>query len=1104
MRILKPSPSTATAVLSFLTLFASISTAQQTAGNIRGVVTDPSGAVVPGARVTARQVQIGLSRNVTTSQDGTYLLVELPIGNYRLEASAPGFRSYVQQGISLHVNETLDIPVQLTVGGPEQLIEVFAEAPLIQTAVTSLGKTVFESEIVGLPLNGRSFSQLGTLQPGVAPLSPGLAESGGSLREGQAYAVNGQRPESNHFLIDGANNFNGVDGGFVLKPPVDAIAEFRILTLNADAEFGHSAGSTTNVVTRSGSNDFHGVLWEFLRNDALDARNFFSARTEPLKQNQFGATVGGPLRTDRTFFFGYYEGFRNRQGTTRRSTVPSLAERQGDFSAMCSSGFTGGFCNNPSQQLFNIFTMTPYPSNQLPAVAPLSQNLLKFFPEPNSGTNFHVSTETIRDDNDQFGARLDHNFSPKDSISVRYSFNDGNRFNPLPSSGASIPGFPASEERRAQNIAVQHTRVFSPTAIGVFRVSFLRNRFFFGLRDSQTSHASLGFQYEPSLEAAKGVPFIQVNGYTVVGDPITGPRNTHQNSFDYSGALTWIRGRHEVKFGGGYSHQQINVLQGIATNGFFVFDAFPITNAFASFLAGQPVFFLQGRGDFSRGLRGRALNAYVQDRMKVSRRFTVNYGLRYELPFPYIEVRDRQSLWIPGRQSEVFPGAPVGLLYPGDSGVPRGLIKTFKKGFAPRIGLAWDVTGEADWLITSGYGLFFEPYYTGQGGPLQTPISAPPYLQTLQVSLPNFSNPYGGSPPEPNQFVTPMTNLTLSPDLSLPYAQNWHVNVQHSIGPDLLLSAGYVRTKGTRLPRFIEGNPTVFVPGQSSPQNVDQRRLFSGCTLADPPSACKYASTGLIAGISRSSYNALETSVQMRSHRGISFLASYTLSKTMDDVSSFNMTGSAANPVVGENDLAQNPFDLGAEWGRSHFDARHRFVLSYQWSLPFFRTPSAWYEQAFGNWQLSGIFTGVSGTPFTVFDSRDIALQGGAPEITGFSAQRPDLVNGQDPDSGPRRPENWLNAAAFAPLDPIADAGRFGTAGRNIVDGPGYVNWDFAAYKNIPVGDAKTLQFRAEFFNFLNHTNFRLPDSDVSSPTFNQVRAAMPPRLIQFALKFSF
>jgi hypothetical protein len=1080
---------------------------QQTAGNIRGIVTDPSGAAVPGAPVTARQGETGLSRSTVTDSYGGFRLVELPIGTYRIEVGARGFQTYVREGVSLNVNATLEVPVRLTIGITEQRVEVSADAELIQSTVTSLGKTVFERDVLGLPLNGRNFTQLGMLQPGVAPLTPGLSEAGGSLREGQAYAVNGQRPESNHFLIDGANNFNAVDGGFVMRPPVDAIAEFRILTSSADAEFGHSAGSTTNIVTRSGSNVFHGSLWEFVRNDSLDARNFFASKVEPLKQHQFGGSLGGPLVAEKTFLFGYYEGFRNRQGVTRRSTVPSLLERQGDFSAMCQAGFdSNGFCtdSDPRHQLFNVFAGAPVPYNKLPGASPLPQKLLPLFPEPNSGTNFYVSTETMREATDQFGARLDHYASGRDTVSVRYSFTDGSRFNPLPSSGASVPGFPVEEEHQAQNAAIQETRVFSPDAVGVFRFSFLRNRFFFGQRPNRTAPSSLGFQYEPSLDAAIGPPFIQVNGYTIIGDPITGPRNTYQNSFDSSASLTWNRGRHRIKFGGGYAHQRIDVLQGIATNGFFVFDAFPVTNAFASFLAGQPVFFLQGRGDFSRGLRGNAWNAYVQDSGNVGSRLTLNAGVRYELPLPYTEIHDRQSLWIPGRQSQIRADAPAGLLYPGDAGVPRGLIPTFKTGFAPRVGLAWDPDGSAAWLVTSAYGVFFEPYYTGQGGPLQTPISAPPYLQTLQVRLPNFADPFRGNPPEPNQFVTPMTNLTLSPDLSLPYAQNWHLNVERAIGSSLLLDVGYVGTKGTRLPRFVEGNPTVFVAGQSSPDNVDQRRLYSGCTPASSPSDCVYASTGLIAGVSSSSYHALEASLQARPIHGVSFLASYTLSKSLDDVSSFNMTGSAANPVVGENDLAQNPADLAAERGRSLFDARQRFVISYQWSLPIWRTPQTWYQRLLGNWQLTGIVSMSTGTPFTVFDSRDIALKGGAPEITGFSSQRPDLVSGQDPNAGPRRVDNWFNAAAFAALDPAADAGRYGTAGQNIVDGPGHANWDFGAYKNIAVGESRALQFRAEFFNVFNHANFRLPDSDISSPTFNQIRAALAPRLIQLALKFSF
>ena len=1102
--------------------------AQQITGNIRGTVSDPSGAVVRDATVTAEQVETGLTRTALTDRTGNYLLLELPVGHYRLEVAAKNFQKYVQEGISLNVNETASVPVHLVVGAETQQIQVQADAQLIQSTVTSLGKTVQERELLDLPLDGRNFTQLGLLQPGVVPLTPGLQEAGGSLRDGQAYAVNGQRPESNNFLIDGASNFDGVDGGFVLKPPVDAITEFRILTHNSNAEFGNSLGSTTNIITRSGSNAIHGALWEFLRNDAFDATNFFAKTTEPLKQNQFGATIGGPIRKNKTFFFGYYEGFRNRQGETQGSTVPSLKQRQGDFSEMCINGFdpNSGICNDrqppnppgdpnspPIHQLFNIFANALVPFNQLPFINPLSQNLLSLFPQPNDGLNVFNSTETLQQDSDQFGLRLDHYLSSADAFNFHYLFSNGTRFDPLSPSGASVPGFPIGEDHRAQNFVAQETHNFSPATIGVFRFSYLRNKFLFGERTNHTTPASLGFQYEPSLDLAVGPPFLQVNGYTIVGDPITGPRNTYENAFDYSGSLSWVRGRHDLKFGGGYQRLQINVLQGIATNGFFVFDKFPITDSFASFLFGQPVFFLQGRGDFSRGIRGNSLNGYAQDTYKVSQRLTLNFGLRYELPFPYTEIKNRQTLWIPGRQSKAMPAAPSGLLYPGDPGVPAGLIPTFKKGFAPRVGIAWDPTGSAKWLVTSAYGIFYEPYYTGQGGPLQSPISAPPYLQTAQISLPNFSDPFNGNPPAPGTFATPLTNLTLAPNLPLPYSQDWDLNVQRSLGSDLLLEIGYVGTKGTKLPRFIEGNPAVYIPGVdgsgqpiSTSSNADQRRLYSGCTLADSPSSCVYSSTGLIAGIANSSYNALEASLKKRFSHGISFLASYTYSKSIDDASSFNMTGSAAKPVAGENDLAQNPFDVAAERGRSLFDARHRFVLSYQWGLPFWNQPHNWYQQALGNWQLNGIATLMTGTPFTVFDSNDFSVQGSAPEISGFFSNRPNLVPGQDPNSGPHSPSAWLNRSAFQQIaqDPNSPVQQFGTAGRNIAQGPGYANWDFSAFKNIHIAESKEFQFRAEFFNILNHTNFRLPDSDISSPTFNQILAAQPPRLIQLAMKFLF
>jgi Carboxypeptidase regulatory-like domain/TonB dependent receptor len=1122
-------------------VLASVSAwSQQITANIRGTVSDPTGAVVQSATVTARQVETRLTRTATSDSAGNFLILELPVGHYQLEVAAKGFREYLQGGISLNVNETASVPVHLAVGPEGEKVQVEADAELIQSTVTSLGQAVLEQEIVDLPLNGRNFSQLGTLQPGVMPLTAGLSEAGGSLRAGQPYAVNGQRPESNNFLIDGANNFNGVDGGFVLEPPIDAIEEFRIITHNSNAEFGTSLGSTTNIITRSGSNNFHGALWEFVRNDAFDSTGYLAPSKEPLKQNQFGGSIGGPIRHDKTFFFGFYEGFRNRQGESIGSTVPSVAERGGDFGVLCTSvgghfnaSDPAGLCrdNNqnwlPSGQLFNIFLSQPnqppfsYAQNQMPAPNPsdpssmsqFSLNLLSVFPKPNFGNNVFRSTQTRRDDTDQFGLRVDHYLTAADNLNFRYMYSNGTLFDALSPAGASVPGFPVGEGHRAQNFVAQETHTFSPSMVGVARFSYLRNKFRVDEHINHTPLSSLGFTYSPSLAEAAGPPFIQVNGYTSVGDPITGPRNTYENAFDYSGALSWVRGAHELKVGGGYQDLQINALQGIATNGFFVFVPFPVTDAFASFLWAHPVVFLQGRGDFSREIRGHSFNAYAQDTYKLNRRVTLNYGLRYELPSPYTEIHNRQTLWIPGRQSTVIPSAPAGLLYPGDKGVPAGLIPTDKKAFAPRFGIAIDPTGSAKWLVTSAYGIFYEPYYTGQGGPLQSPISAPPYLQTPQVGLAfnfNFADPFNGNPPIAGQFATPLTNLTLSPNLPLPYTQDWDLNVQHSFSKDLLFEIGYVGTKGTHLPRFIEGNPAIYIPGKVNGQpistsgNADQRRLYSGCTLAQNSPPCQYSSTGLIAGIADSSYNALEASLRKRFSRGVSFLASYTWSKSIDDASSFNMTGSAAKPVAGENDLAQDPFNLAAERGRSLFDARHRFVLSYQWSLPFFKDAHGFKGNALGGWQLNGIGTVMSGTPFTVFDSNDVSVQGSAPEITGFSANRPNLVAGQDPNAGPHSPNNWLNLNAFQRItqDPNSPVQQFGSAGRNIAQGPGYANWDFSAFKNIRLTERKELQFRAELFNLLNHTNLRLPDSDISSSTFNQILEAQPPRLVQFALKF--
>jgi hypothetical protein len=429
--------------------------------------------------------------------------------------------------------------------------------------------------------------------------------------------------------------------------------------------------------------------------------------------------------------------------------------------------------------------------------------------------------------------------------------------------------------------------------------------------------------------------------------------------------------------------------------------------------------------------------------------------------------------------------------------------------------LAWDPLGDGKTVISAAYGMFYEPYYTGQGGPLQDPISAPPYLKTRQVSFPvnSFAYPFHEADPFGEAFPEPMTLLVVNQNLHLPYAQDWNLNVQRSLGADWLFQIGYVGTTGVRLPRLIEGNPTVYIPGVdgddkpiSTTNNVNQRRIHSGCTLADSPDSCVYASVGEIAGISNSNYHALETSLRKRFGHGLSFLASYTWSKSLDDVSSFNITGSAAQQVAGENDLAQDPNNLAAERGRSMFDARNRFVLSYQWSIPYLQNSHTWYGHAFGDWQLNGILTAMSGTPFTVYDSNDVSLQGSAPEISGFSSNRPNVVS--DPNSGPRTAAEWFNVKAFQQLtqDPNSAVQQFGNEGRNTVEGPGYVDWDLSVFKNFHLTETKQIQFRGELFNVLNHTNFRLPVSDISAPAgvFGSIQTDVSPRVIQLALKFLF
>jgi hypothetical protein len=1020
------------------------------------------------------------------------------VGDYELRVSAQGFAAFGAAPIRIDINRTVRVPVKLEVEGGRSEVTATASAATVDVGST-LGNVVSAREATDLPLNGRDLTQLGLLQPGVAPMTTGLAEAGGVRRSGQAYAVNGQRPESNNYLLDGASNVDSVNGGYALRMPVDAVSEFRILTLNAPAEYGDTSGATTSMVTKSGSNGLHGDVYEFLRNNAMDARNFFAADTEPLHRNQYGATLGGPVRKDKDFFFLYYEGQRDSEGKTQAAIVPTKVERNGDF-----SGLTDPATGQPVP-LINEFTGQPFPGNQIPGSmqSPIALAAEKLYPLPNIGTNVFESTQLGSTNYDQGGFRLDHYFSGSDQLFARYSRSSLDQFDPLPISGAGVPGFPVTDDIVTNSATVSWVHLISPETVQTVRASFFRNEFLAGQAVNHTPGSSLGFQYQPTLALNQGVPYLIVSGYASLGNPITGPQNTVQNDYQGSYSLSMTRGRHNLKFGADLTREQINVVFGIATNGFFVFAPFPASDSFASFLMGQSVQFFQGGGQFDRGLRKWIAAGYAQDEYRISQRLTLNFGLRYEVNTPYTDIRNRMNEWAPGRQSTVYPNAPAGLLFPGDSGVPAGIAPVDYREFMPRVGLAWDPFGGNKTIVRAGYGIFYDGFTNGVGGPLQAAISALPWTQAYQLPGPGFdlANPYGGAgtPFGTGNFVAPATVLTVQSGMLPPYSQNWNLSIERAIAGNYLLDVRYVGNKGTHLSRFIEANPTIYGPGVNA-NNNNQMREYTACNATG---LCNYGSVGLLADDSSSTYHALGVAFSRQYTHGLSFLASYWYSKSLDYVSTLNVAGSAPTLVAGENDLAQNPFDLAAEHGPSLFDATHRFVFSGTWALPRWRGASRAAAFLVNGWQFNTIASLSTGTPFTVYDSADVSLQGSAPEISGFYSSRPDLIS--NPNVGqPHTPNEWVSRAPFLQLNPVTQAGQFGNEGRNVVRGPGIEDADLSLFKYFNAGETRRVQFRAECFNLLNHPNFGLPVNDLESPAFGQILQAGPPRLLQLAVKFVF
>ena len=792
---------------------------QSATASLRGVVTDSSNAVVPGAEVVLIAVGTEQQHAQRSDSRGEFSFQELFVGDYRVEVHFPGFANWVDAGVHLDVGNQSQISVRMMPASSQQTVEVKADTARLQTNEIAQGAVIGEREIASLPLNGRNFTQLGILQPGVRAASAGLTVMGAFRRAGQNYEVNGQRPESNTFLVDGMRAVNRMDGGLAFRPPADSMAEFRILTTTAPAEFGFTNGGVTTIVTRSGTNKLHGTVYDFFRNDALDANNTFAPRKERLRQNQYGITAGGPIVRDRAWFFAYFEGLRSAQDITHGTIVPTLAERNGDFSA-----------DGPI--LLNS-TRAPYTNNLAGQINPITARYLQFYPVPNSQENAHLSqtTNLSHYNSDQGGAKADWLLRDKDVLSARYSYSTLEFRDPYSELGADVPGFPVGYFTNTHLGGLTETHTFSPHTVLTANVSFFQNHIVLDKRFSAYSPQAFGFTYASTRPEATGAPLIQLQGYSNVGDPIINPRDTVENDYAVSANLAHTRGKHVTSVGAQFRRLQLNGYQANFASGTFSFTVQGVTNnSLVNFELGRPDIFTQAGGDFTRDLRGWELGVYAQDEHRVSPRLTLNYGVRYEVTTPFNDIHNRLMAFVPGKQSTVYPNAPNGLLFPGDSGVPNTIAPIFKADFMPRVGFAWDPRGGSQTVVRAAYGIFVDQLLNGVGMPMRAASSALPQVvvRTLTGNI-NYANPTTGivNPFTPGQFALPASTFTIDQGLRPPYTQDWNLTVDQGIGGQVL-SLGYIGSKGTRLPRLVEGNPAIYQPGATL-ANSGRRRIYSGC-----------------------------------------------------------------------------------------------------------------------------------------------------------------------------------------------------------------------------------------------------------------------------------
>jgi hypothetical protein len=1038
--------------------------AQSYRGTIRGTIYDPRGAVIPGAEITVTDSETNETRIVQSGADGEFSISSLRPGAYQIETTAKGFIKSVQQ-LGLAVNQEIRIDVEMSIGGSDT-VTINASKDLKEDSA-SLGTVIYNNQITGLPLDGRNFYELSLLVPGAVPAAPGSA---GSVRGDFAFSVNGAREDANNFLLDGVYNLDPKLNTFGVRPSVDAIREFEILTSTYDASFGRNPGAQVNVVSNSGSNTLHGSAFEFFRNAGLDARNFFAPATEPKPKyirNQFGGSVGGPIKVDRTFFFTDYEGTRSREGITRVANVPTAQERTGDF----------------SESLFGVpldpFTGQPFAQGRIPGfrINDVGRSIAALYPLPNRNVPFQnfVSSPTQSDDNDSFDVRIDHRLKDRIDLAFRYSYGDRSLFEPFTGPSFSlVPGFGDTVNRRSQNFMSALTFLLTPNLVNETRLAFSRVASSVIQQASQLN-SNVGLPTVSPMPRDAGLSFTTITGFSPLGDEGNNPQNSVTNVYQILNNASYAHGSQVLKFGSDIRISQQNAFRDVESRGRLQFSPFgQITgNALGDLLLGFPLLTSIARVDNPQHIRTQSYNFFINDSFRIRRNLTLIGGLRYEFNTPAVDAQDRANVY------DINSGT---LVQVGTNGVPRSGFEADKNNFAPRVGFAWTIGSSQKTVLRGGYGVYFDQAPFAPAEALY--FNSPYFDNNIFFSLPGLPLTLDNPFPSFFPFPLPDSALALQRDLRTGYMQHWNVNIERQVGDKTIFEIAYVGSKGTKLLTARDINqpqPNVLPPGLPVVPRPNPR----------------FDDINLLESRANSNYHALQMRFQQRLSQGLSALVSYTWSKSIDDASNFFSS-------TGDPSFPQNSYNLGAERGRSNFDVPHRLSASYSYIFPVgkgrrYVANSGWLTTLLTGWETYGIITLQSGRPFTVALLPDIDNSGTGRSILGFGANdRPNVA--ASPDLSNRTPERWFNTAAFV----FPARGTFGNAGRNIVDGPGYQNVNFSLVKNTQIVEELNLQFRAEFFNLFNHPNFNLPDSFLGSPTFGRISSASEPRHIQFGVKLLF